>query len=120
MTVMIIKRAMSLRSAPVWLPLACVMLSFFSFASMACAAQCASVDCVQVVDDSVPTNSGNTQNLDIMIAGGCALCCNVIVDQIALTRVQPLQPPLYVAALSQQSSRHIAPDIPPPRSLERF
>jgi hypothetical protein len=120
MTVMLIKRAVSLRSARLWLPLACVIFSFFSFASMACAAQCAGADCVQVADDSAPTNSGDTQNLDIMIAGGCMLCCNIIVDQIALTGVPPLHPPLYAAALCQQSSRHIAPDIPPPRSFERF
>lgn len=118
MTMMTIKRTASVRGAHFWLPFACVMLAFFSFASMACAAQCSGIACAQMAGDTAPTNDNGTQGLDIMIAGGCVLCCNVIADQPALTSVQPLPQQLYAAVLAQQSSRRIAPDIPPPRMFD--
>ncbi len=117
MTMTTIKRTASVRGARLWLLFACVMLAFFSFASMACAAQCSGIACAQIAGDTAPTDDNGTQGLDIMIAGGCVLCCNVIVDQPALTSVQPLPQQLYAAVLAQQSSRRIAPDIPPPRII---
>jgi hypothetical protein len=117
MTVIAIKQIAFLRGTRLWLPFACVMLAFFSCASMACAAECSGTDCAQMTSDPAPTKGDAPQGFDIMIAGGCALCCNIIVDQAALSAEQPLRPPLYAAVLTQQPSRHIAPDIPPPRSL---
>jgi hypothetical protein len=115
MTMMTIKRTASVRGASLWLPFACVMLAFFSFASMACAAQCSGVECTQMSGDPAPTNP---QGIDIMVAGGCTLCCNIIVDQAALSAKQPLSPPLYAAVFALQTSRRIAPDIPPPRVFD--
>jgi hypothetical protein len=120
MTVMTIERRTLVRHSRLWLPFACVMLAFFSFASMACAAECSGTDCAQMAGDPAPTNDNNSQDIDIMMAGGCALCCNVIIDQAALNAAQPLRPPLYAAVLAQQSSRYIAPDIPPPRMFDLF
>jgi hypothetical protein len=118
MTMMTIKRTASVRGARLWLSFACVMLAFFSFASMACAAQCSGVECTQMAGDSTPTNGDDPQGIDIMVAGGCVLCCNIIVDQAALSAEQPLRPPLYAAVFAPQSSRRIAPDIPPPRVFD--
>lgn len=118
MTKMTIKRTASARGARLWLSFACVMLTFFSFASMACAAQCSGVECTQMAGDPAPTNGDDPQGIDIMVAGGCALCCNIIVDQAVLSAEQPLRPPLYAAVFAQQSSRHIVPDIPPPRMFD--
>jgi hypothetical protein len=66
---------------------------------------------------TAPTGSNSNQCLDIMVGGGCVLCRNIIPDQIALTGVHPFRPLLYSALLRQQSYRHIAPDIPPPRMI---
>jgi hypothetical protein len=112
-----INRIISLALSRVWLAVACIMLVFFSFASMACAAQCSGIDCAQMADKTIPTGSNNNQGFDIMIGGGCVLCCNVIADQTALTVAQTFRPLLYFAILTQHSSRHIAPDIPPPRII---
>ena len=117
MTMMTIRLAASVRGVRLGLPFACVMLAFFSFASMACAAQCSAIECIQMAGNPAPTDDNGTQSLDIMVAGGCALCCNIIVDQAALSAEQPLRPPVYAAVLAQQSSRLIAPDTPPPRNL---
>ncbi|MEK6638596.1 MAG: hypothetical protein AABY88_10985 [Pseudomonadota bacterium] len=68
--------------------------------------------------NSAPINGSDTHDIDIMMAGGCVLCCNIIVDQATLSAEQPLSPPLFVAVLTQQPSRHIAPDIPPPRIFD--
>jgi hypothetical protein len=118
MTVMDIKRTASLRGAGLWLPLVCVMLAFFGFASIACAAQCSGTNCAQMADNSVPPNSNDTQDFDIMMASGCILCCNIIINQAAFIAEQPLHPPFYTAVLAKQSSRHITPDIPPPRMFD--
>ena len=118
MTGIAIKRTSSLRGARLLLPLACVMLAFFSFASMVCAAECSGTDCAQMAGDPAPTNGNDPQDIDIMVAGGCALCCNIIVDQAALSAEQPLRSPLYSTVLAQQPSRNIAPDIPPPRMFD--
>jgi hypothetical protein len=112
-----INRAISLPLSRVWLAVACLMLAFFSFASVACAAQCSGVDCAQMADETAPAGSNSNQGLDVMIGGGCVLCCNVIADQPALTGAQAFRPLLYSAIPAQQSSRRIAPDIPPPRII---
>jgi hypothetical protein len=117
MTMMTIKRAASVRRAFFWLPLGCVMLAFFSFASMACAAQCSGTNCAQMSGDTAPKDDNGNQGLDIMIGGGCALCCNILVDLPALSGEQPPSPLLFSAVLAQQSSRRIAPDTPLPRII---
>jgi hypothetical protein len=118
MTMMTIKRTVSVRGAHLWLPLACVMLAFFSFASMACAAQCSGVECAQMAGDTAPTDDNGSQDLDIMVAGGCVLCCNILADSPVLSAAQPLDSLLFSTIFSPQSSRHIAPDIPPPRIID--
>lgn len=118
MTMISIKQAASVRGARLWLPLACVMLAFFSFASMACAAQCSGVECAQMAGDTPPTDDNGSQDLDIMVAGGCALCCNILADSPVLSAAQPLDSLLFSTIFSLQSSRHIAPDIPPPRIID--
>ena len=115
---MAISRIILLPRSRVWLPFACFMLAFFSFASMACAAECSGVDCAQTAGAPSDTEDNNTHGLTVMISGDCVMCCNIMTDQPVLAGAEPLRPLPYAIALAQQSSRHIAPDIPPPRMID--
>jgi hypothetical protein len=111
-----IQRTLSLSRIRLWLPFACVILAFFSFASVACAAQCSDVDCAQMTDKTAPMDDDKEpQSLDVMIGGGCMLCCNIIVDQPILQPTESTRPLQYSFVPMQHPLHRIAPDIPPPR-----
>lgn len=112
------RRITLLPHSRIWLPFACLMLAFFSFASMACAAQCSGVACTQTADTPSHNEKNDTHGITVMIGGDCVMCCNVMTDEPVLTSIEPLRTLPYATAPMQQSSRHIVPDIPPPRKID--
>jgi hypothetical protein len=105
----------------IFLSFVCAIIALFSFGSIACAASCGGVNCHengQKSDRPINQGSDAKNGLCGMLGGGCSLCANVIPQHLALTDAPKPFGIDYGIFSETQSTRHIAPDIPPPRSID--
>jgi hypothetical protein len=102
---------------PLWLSLALGITALFGFGSIACAQICNGANCTEISKGHPPAGQPDLHHK--MVCGlVCSLCINIIPTPITADIKSQTSPQLYFTSLKPQSSRYIAPDIPPPRRFE--